>query len=75
MVLLYCILLVDIHSSHIIGPATTKLRGIVVMTLGWHAERSMVQTPSGPLETFASQLLDALYRVKLKAEKKAREKF
>ena len=32
--------------------------------------RSRVQTPSGPLETFASQLLDALYRVKLKGEKR-----
>ena len=37
--------------------------------------RSRVQTPSGPLETFASKIMGALYRVKLKGEKKTREKF
>ena len=36
-------------------------------------QRSRVRIPLGPLETFASQLLGALYRTKCKGEKMARK--
>ena len=70
MVLLYCILLVDIHSSHIIGPATTKLRGIVVMMLDWHAEGPGFKFRPDHLKLLLHKSSQILYRVKLKVEKR-----
>ena len=41
---------VEIQKSHIAGPAATKLHGLVVMMLGWHAEGPGFKSRSDPLK-------------------------
>ena len=64
---------VEIQDSHIESLAATKLHGLVVMMLGWHAKGPGFESRSDLLKLFASQILGALYRTKRK-EKKRREK-